>query len=314
MPAAETLLTTPEAFFDKHWIWGLKIGSGHYGAVYRARSRETGRAVAVKTEKHSKRSGSLRHEYEVYQRLHGKGEMLGIPYVSYYGQYADMDVMVMRYLAPSLQSRYREFGQLSLKSVCMIAIQVLSCLERVHDRGFIHRDVKPDNILTSAIDGKRIYLADFGLAQAFRNASGRHVPSRSGLHFVGTVFYASMNSHYGRQLSRRDDLESLGYTLLFLLEGFLPWDKVRGRRFHDHSSKTVDIKEQTVQSRALPRFLRKYFGRVTRLRFSERPNYASLRILFRKTLEHRNLENDGMFEWVEDSIAEGKVRRMQTMR
>jgi len=102
---------------------------------------------------------------------------------------------------------------------------MITRLESMHNNNFIHRDMKPDNFLMG-LKGKAavVYVIDFGLSKRYRDPkTGQHIPYRDGKSLTGTARYASVNTHIGIEQSRRDDLESIGYILLYLLKGSLPW-------------------------------------------------------------------------------------------
>jgi casein kinase 1 len=105
---------------------------------------------------------------------------------------------------------------------------MIAIMESIHNRNVIHRDLKPENILLGRTDNEAhmIYLVDFGISKVFRDNQGRHISFKENKPFIGTTRYASIAAHNGNELGRKDDLESLGYVLIFLLKGVLPWQNL----------------------------------------------------------------------------------------
>ncbi|CAN1331187.1 Casein kinase 1-like protein HD16 [Linum perenne] len=213
-----------------------KLGKGGFGQVYVGRrvSGGSGRygpdayELALKFEHKNSKGCNYGppYEWQVYNTLNG---CYGLPLVHYKGQQSDYYILVMDMLGPSLWDVWNSNNQmLSEQMVACIAVEAISILEQLHSRGFVHGDVKPENFLLGqpgTPEEKKLYLVDLGLASRWMDStSGRHVEyDQKPDVFRGTVRYASVHAHLGRTGSRRDDLESLAYTLVFLLRGKLPW-------------------------------------------------------------------------------------------
>ena len=277
-----------------------KLGKGGFGQVYvgtRLSSAGTRPAyeggsnavqVALKFEHRSSKGCNYGPPYEwsVYNAFSTLGGILGVPKVHYKGRQGEYYVMVMDLLGPSLWDTWNTNSQLmSQEMVACIAVEALAILENFHSKGFVHGDIKPENFLLGppgTPTEKKLYLVDLGLATRWRDAiCSTHVDydQRPDI-FRGTVRYASVHAHLGRTGSRRDDLESLAYTLLFLLKGRLPWQGYQG----DNKGFLVCKKKMATSAEALcrytPQAFRQYMEAVVNLKFDEEPKYGALAALF----------------------------------
>ncbi|KAE8720835.1 cation efflux family protein [Hibiscus syriacus] len=271
-----------------------KLGKGGFGQVFVGRrvsggnERATGSAameVALKFEHRNSKGCNYGppYEWQVYNSLGGSH---GVPKVHYKGKQGDYYVMVMDILGPSLWDVWNSSGQaMSAEMVACIAVESLSILEKTHSKGYVHGDVKPENFLLgqpSTPQEKKLFLVDLGLATKWRDSSsGLHVDydQRPDM-FRGTVRYASVHAHLGRTASRRDDLESLAYTLIFLHRGRLPWQGYQG----DNKSFLVCKKKMATSPEMLccfcPPPLKQFLETVVNMKFDEEPNYSKLISLF----------------------------------
>ncbi|KAH1147603.1 hypothetical protein GLYMA_15G171500v4, partial [Glycine max] len=208
------------------------IGSGSFGEIYSGTNIQTNEEVAIKLENVKTKHPQLLYESKLYRVLQGG---TGIPDVRWFGVEGDYNVLVMDLLGPSLEDLFNFCSRkLSLKTVLMLADHMINRVEFVHSKSFLHRDIKPDNFLMSL--GWQVYCIDFGLAKKYRDSSThQHIPYRENKNLTGTARYASMNTHLGIEQSRRDDLESLGYVLMYFLRGSLPWQGLKaGTKKHKY--------------------------------------------------------------------------------
>lgn len=270
-----------------------KLGKGGFGQVYvgrrttATREKEGPNANLVALKFEHKSSKGCNHgppyEWSVYQTL---GGIHGIPRVHYKGRNGEYYIMVMDMLGPSLWDVWNSQGQvMTQEMVACIAVEALAILEKVHAKGYVHGDVKPENFLlgqTGSPTEKKLWLVDLGLATRWRDAAcDTHVEydQRPDI-FRGTVRYASVHAHLGRTASRRDDLESLAYTLLFLLKGRLPWQGYTG----DHKGYLVCKKKMATSAELLCRYtpvpFRMFAEAVVNLKFDEEPKYQSFMAIF----------------------------------
>lgn len=295
----------------KKYRLGRKIGSGSFGDIYLGTNMTTGEEVAIKLESVKTKHPQLLYESKIYRILHGG---LGIPNVRWYGVEGDYNVMVLDLLGPSLEDLFNYCGRrFKLKTVLMVADQLLSRLEYVHTKSFIHRDVKPDNFLIGL--GKRqnvIHIIDFGLAKKYRDPrSHQHIPYRENKNLTGTARYASINTHIGIEQSRRDDLESLGYVLMYFIRGSLPWQGLKANTKKQKYERIMDRKMSTSTEqlcKGYPSEFRSYFEYCRSLRFEDRPDYAYLKRLFKELFYRKGFQYDNMFDWTVQNMHQERSR------
>ncbi|KAH9785330.1 Casein kinase 1-like protein 9 [Citrus sinensis] len=200
---------------------GRKIGSGSFGELYLGVNVQTGEEIAVKLELVKTKHPQLHYESKLYMLLQGG---TGIPHLKWFGVEGDYNIMVIDLLGPSLEDLFNYCNRkFSLKTVLMLADQLINRVEYMHSRGFLHRDIKPDNFLMGlGRKANQVYIIDYGLAKKYRDLqTHKHIPYRENKNLTGTARYASVNTHLGVEQSRRDDLESLGYVLI------LPWQGLK---------------------------------------------------------------------------------------
>lgn len=279
-----------------------KIGSGSFGEIYLALNLKTNQEVAVKVEPMSSRPQSLPYEAKVYQRIQS-GE--GIPKVHYFGaeRSRDLHVLVMDLLGPSLEDLFKFCGRkLSYKTTIMLADQMISRVEWLHSKNLIHRDIKPDNFMMGiGANCNTVFLADYGLAKRYRNSVGKHIKYRDDKSLTGTARYASVNTHYGSEQSRRDDLESLGYVLVYFMKGKLPWQNLKNKDRTKNRYEAIAEKKLTTSIPTLcygcPAEFQMFLQYCRGLKFDESPDYNYLRQLFQVLLNSMGYEMDNVYDW-----------------
>jgi serine/threonine protein kinase len=277
-----------------------KIGRGSFGEISKCEDRTTRVEYACKTEQSDAEYPQLAREYKLYKLLEGEPH---IPRAYCFGTEDGKNYLVMDLLGPSLNQHFKKRGRsLSIKTILMIGIQMISCVEVFHKHGYIHRDIKPDNFLTGT--GKNqstIYIIDYGLSRRYRRSSGEHVPYREDKSFAGTARYGSINALLGRQQSRRDDLESIGYICIYLFRGMLPWQNIQCSQRTVRHRKIAESKiRNTLDSlcSGMPSEIIKYMNTVRGYEFKETPDYAYLKDLFNSALSRLGERNDLCFDWL----------------
>ena len=246
-----------------------QIGTGCFGSIYRGRNIRTGELVAIKVETISSNTKMLKNESVVYQYLKGCD---GVPKVKWYGKDELNYYMVIELLGQSIESLKADLGSLPLKLTLQIGCQILCILQSIHKMGLVHRDIKPDNFLLGLnAKSRQIYMIDFGFCKKYSNSF--EPIKTSGL--VGSPNYASINAHNLYDLSRCDDLESLGYMLVYLHMGRLSWQDCV-----DHPT-IMTLKMLMLKDSQVPSVLVEYMRYVRSLKFTETPDYYFLSAFMR---------------------------------
>ncbi|GLV32957.1 discs overgrown [Carabus blaptoides fortunei] len=279
---------------------GRKIGSGSFGDIYLGTNISTAEEVAIKLECIKTRHPQLHIESKFYKMMQGG---VGIPTIKWCGTEGDYNVMVMELLGPSLEDLFNFCSRrFSLKTVLLLADQLITRIDFIHSRNFIHRDIKPDNFLMGlGKKGNLVYIIDFGLAKKYRDGrTHMHIPYRENKNLTGTARYASINTHLGIEQSRRDDLESLGYVLMYFNRGSLPWQGLKAATKRQKYERISEKKMSTPIEelcKGYPSEFPTYLNYCRQLRFEERPDYSHLRQLFRTLFHRQGFTYDYVFDW-----------------
>ncbi|GLU09905.1 hypothetical protein SLE2022_267400 [Rubroshorea leprosula] len=293
---------------------GRKIGSGSFGEIHLATHIDTFEIVAVKIENNKTKHPQLLYEAKLYHILQGGS---GIPSIKWSGVDGEDNLLVIDLLGPSLEDLFVYCGRkFSLKTVLMLADQMISRIEFVHSKGFLHRDIKPDNFLMGlGRKANQVYIIDFGLAKRYRDSTtNRHIPYKENKNLTGTARYASCNTHLGIEQSRRDDLESLGYVLLYFLRGSLPWQGLKAATKKQKYDKICEKKLSTpieVLCKSHPVEFGSYFHYCHSLTFDQRPDYGFLKRLFRDLFAREGYEFDYIFDWTIIKYQQAQKSRSQ---
>ena len=287
--------------FGKYKVTKI-IGSGSFGNVYQGQNILDNKKVAIKVEK--KDNGLNLLEKESFYLYNLKG--VGIPEVISFGYSGKYNILVQTLLGESLGKLFFQNNfYFSVKDICMFSIQILQRIEHVHSKYIIHRDIKPENFLIGEPDKYLIYIIDFGLSKKYKSSrTNKHIQFQLTKKFTGTARYASINAVRGAEQSRRDDLEAIGYMLLFFFNGGkLPWQGISCKSKAEKYIKIYSMKKHlNFESfcKNMPKEIITYVKYCRELEFEQKPDYNYLRGLFENILKKEGLYNDLHFSWIKD--------------
>ena len=281
--------------------WKLKkrIGGGSFGEVHLAEHVITKEEFAIKIEKNSTKQ--LLTEFQLYRTLAGAP---GIPLVKWFGTEDNNNFLVLELLGSSLSSLFEKCKRhFSLKTVLMLADQMITRVQYMHSKGFLHRDIKPDNFLIGkGGNANTVFLIDYGLSQPYCDIrTHQHIPFSDKKVFAGTARYASIATHKGMEQSRRDDLEAIAYILISFLKGSLPWQGISG---DNPKEKRIEIGKKKMEisisdlCSGIPSQFATFLSSVRSLEFEEIPDYSYYKSLFKELFISEGYEYDYHFDWV----------------
>ena len=275
------------------------LGKGGFGHLFLGRSIHENSFIAIKVEEQSPRS-RLAWEYQILKEL-SDGE--GIPKVYRLHRGKKHNYLIMQLLGKSLDKLFVDMKKkFSIKTVCMIAYQMVQRIEFVHSKGYIHRDVKPGNFLLGKnLDRKKIYIIDFGLSKKYIDKStNKHIIYKEGKGLTGTARYVSLNTHYGIEQSRRDDIEGIAYNLIYFAKGKLPWQGVKTKNKKEKHKKIMELKEEYNPDKlceGLPEEFPTLLKYSRKLDFEEKPDYKNIKIMFKQLMNANKQQMDWKFDW-----------------
>lgn len=284
-----------------------RLGVGTFGRVFLAIDIENKENYAIKIQKKipdKRKFQLLQKEAEIVRDLSLED---GFPKLKIFFKEKKRGFLVMSYLGENLSNLFHyNQGRFSLKTVCMVGLQLMSRIEILHSKYYLHRDIKLENITLGPDNNyKTLYLIDFGLSKSYLDEEGNHIKMRTDKGMVGTVRYCSVYTQQGLEQSRRDDLISIGYLLVYLLKEQLPWQKVKidYNNIMDKEEKYRKILQLKIESKNemlcenLPKQFLTYMNYVRALQFEQNPDYNMLKGLFQEIMNKFNYENDLEFDW-----------------
>ena len=282
--------------FFKKYKCIKKLGEGSFGRIYEAIYNN--QHYALKFENLKRNSNLLESEASIMNYLKGPN----IPYVKSFGTSGHYNVLIMQLMGKSLEDLINEKKTFSIKTVCILGYQMINILEYIHNKHIVHRDIKPDNFVMGLDSlSKNVYLLDFGLAKKYRSSVTLvQYPLINKKKLTGTARYASINALKGFEQSRRDDLEAVGYVLMYFLRGSLPWQGLAGKNKEERYKRILNKKMETSPydlCLGFPEEFEKYIEYTRNMEYVEQPLYDTLRGYFIKVLEKENEDFDYIYDW-----------------
>jgi len=276
-----------------------QLGKGGFGQLYLGRNLKENDLVAIKVEERGSRS----HLYAEFQILKEIENEKGIPKVYEFHKGHKHNYLMMQLLGKSLDKLFTEMKRhFSIKTVSMIGYQMVQRIEYVHSKGYIHRDIKPGNFLIGkGSEKERLYIIDFGLSKKYIDKiTGKHVIYKEGKGLTGTARYVSLNTHYGIDQSRRDDIEGIAYNLIYFAKGKLPWQGVKTKNKKEKHKKIMECKEEYKEDKlceGLPEEFPTLLKYARKLDFEEEPDYKNIKIMFKQLVLSSGYRMDWKFDW-----------------
>ena len=297
----EKLFST--TFFKKYKPF-IQKAHGSFSLIYEGINIETNEQVAIKLEPRNASAENQLLQSEIFY-LYKLRHCPGIVKMITSGRTKKYNILIEPLLGGTLYSLYLDHNKnFTLKDICLISLQCISRLESVHNKGIIHCDIKPENFCVGLRDKRIIYLIDFGISKKYRSdRTKNHIKFTITKTMCGTARYASMNALSGLQLSRRDDLESLSYMILYFLTKKLPWQGIVAKSLAIRYKKIYEKKselEKWDKFLSLPVQIQKFIKYCRNLGFTEDPNYKMMKNLFYDLMKEYNYTDDKNFSWIND--------------
>lgn len=301
-PQTQKWYRPPRTFCHGRFNFAEPLGKGGFAFVFAGWDNLMNENVAIKVENKDRKnaSRSIKKEYRLLVKLCNFN--CPVPKAIWCGRCEDRRVMVMSRQGESLSDFFKLCGKIfSLQTTLSITVELITILESLHEAGVLHRDIKLQNFLTGFKKSDEFYVCDFGLSDFYVDPENNsHIPLTKGHSRYGTVRYASLNNHRGIEQSRRDDLESLGFVLIYAAKGSVPWQTIRNDDRRKKWSQVYEMKRRITLAElceGLPDCFRIYMEYVRSLEFDGKPEYDYLRNLFQEEYVAQNFTRPTKYDW-----------------
>ena len=276
-----------------------KLGGGAFGKIYTCINNKTKEINACKIENNTEKP-QLSNEFRIFNILKN---IPGFPKCIKFSNSQKGYLLIMEHLGPNLETIMTRLPnkKYSMKTTLMIILQCLDRIKDIHEKGIIHRDMKPDNFVIG-YKGKEklIYLIDFGLSKIINNNEKKNILQKKEKIIMGTMRYISMNAHLGNEQTKKDDLESLAYIVVYFIKGELPWQNVKADSKKEKYKKVYQIKKQTVPNelcKFLPEDIKTFINCILSLNIKQKPDYQKLKNILENLMNKYSYSNDLQFDW-----------------
>lgn len=269
-----------------------KIGSGSFGEVYIVKYNKNNNIYAAKIEETNNKN-RLKSEYNIYRKINKDNTINGIPKIYNYIKTEDYNIMIMELMGPCLESIFEKNDKkFTTNTIFKLAFDMFSLIENFHKKGFIHRDIKPGNFIFNYNKPyNNLYIMDFGLSKQYI-IDGEHIEPKYDRSLIGTARYCSQNIHWGFEPSRRDDLESICYVLIYFFKGGLPWQGLKKDKTKTQVERIGEKKSSVsidILCKDIPECFCKILEYIKKLKFEEKPDYKYINDLLINDIKKLNI-------------------------
>jgi serine/threonine protein kinase len=248
-----------------------QIGVGEFGIIYKGRNIRTNEEVAIKTETTNNNISLLKNEANVYQYI---GNRTGFPNLKWYGRNNDYYFLVMPLLGDSIEKTIKNNKVYLNAEIKMLATQMIKQIQIIHELNLLHRDIKPANFLFGlGINKSVLHLIDFGFCKQYITSDNKHIPFKTNKSIIGTPSFISTNIHNGNEPSRRDDIESIVYIMIYMQLGYLPWNNIHNTNRIAQYNEIYLAKMNIQNIQNIQNYIIELLDYCRHLRFDETPNY-----------------------------------------